>query len=431
LAMSTGMGACCCCLCAALVIAGGVMLVYQRLVPTDEGKSGDLAFAGSVVLVIAAGTFLCGFCACCFSLVAACASGGGDGDLAGLLGSSSEDEDPSDVKVKFKRLNDSFDRAEEVLNTVHLNVIGDMKEVKEAQKKEEENRKEKEKENREELEARVKKDLESGLTTDLMRRNYRPIAFFVRFDGDMMLHHTLDVLRKQVSIIVNCGRAGVDRAVVLVTSPGGAVSPYGLASSQLVRIRKAGIHLVVCVDTVAASGGYMMASVGDVINAAPFAMLGSIGVLTQIPNFQRFLNKHDIDAYLFTAGKHKRTVDLIGDVTEEGKAKLKEELNEIHRVFKDHVALARPALQETIEDVATGEVWLGVQAKERGLVDAIMTSDEYLESIYREYEIIEIVEKRKKKGAFSALKAVARTVKGMVEGAAPVNGQGRHMAAMP
>ena len=102
---------------------------------------------------------------------------------------------------------------------------------------------------------------------------------------------SMELLRKQVSIIVNCGRAGVDRAIVVVTSPGGAVSPYGLAASQLVRIRKSGIELIVCVDTVAASGGYMMASVGDLILAAPFAIIGSIGVVTQIPNFQRFLNK--------------------------------------------------------------------------------------------------------------------------------------------
>jgi serine protease SohB len=206
-----------------------------------------------------------------------------------------------------------------------------------------------------------------------------------------------------VGMVVHCARPGVDQAVIVLTSPGGAVSSYGLAASQLIRLRKAGIKLVACVDTVAASGGYMMAAVADVIYAAPFSVIGSIGVVTQIPNVQRFLNKHDIDAYLFTAGKHKRTIDIIGDVTDEGKAKLQEELDEIHRAFKDHIALARPKVRETIEDVATGEYWLAVHAKEKGLVDDILTSDEYLESIAKENEIIELVEKKKKSSVLSGL----------------------------
>ena len=192
--------------------------------------------------------------------------------------------------MQLRRLNGRYEKAEIAINKIHLDVIGQMKEVKETQKKEEKDRKDEEKKKQKELEDRVKVDLESGLTTQNMRRNYRPIAFLVRFHGDMMLS-SMELLRKQVSIIVNCGRAGVDRAIVVVTSPGGAVSPYGLAASQLVRIRKSGIELIVCVDTVAASGGYMMASVGDKLLAAPFAIIVSIGVVTQVPNFQRFLNK--------------------------------------------------------------------------------------------------------------------------------------------
>jgi len=113
-----------------------------------------------------------------------------------------------------------------------------------------------------------------------IRRGYRPIAFLIRFDGGLFSdasHECAELLRKQVSIVVNCGRPGIDRAVVIVTSPGGEVALYGLAASQLIRIRKAGIHLVSCVDTVAASGGYMMAAVADRINAAPFSIIGSIG----------------------------------------------------------------------------------------------------------------------------------------------------------
>ena len=386
-AMIASSGACCCCICAALIVAGGTMLAYEKFARPDDAQGSvsneRLALAGVIVLILAGASFLIGCCSFCFGCASACAypAGGGGGALGGLGTSGEQYEDGHrDVKVQFRRLNDRYEKAADALDSVHLNVIGGMKEVREAQKKEDIKRKEEEKKKREELEKRVQKDLEAGLTVANMRRNYRPVAFLIKFEGDMMASN-MELLRKQVSIVVNCGRSGVDRAVVVVTSPGGAVSPYGLAASQLVRIRKAGIQLIVCVDTVAASGGYMMASVGDTVCAAPFAVIGSIGVVTQIPNFQRFLNKHDIDAFVFTAGKHKRTVDVIGDVTEEGKDKLKSELEDMHRAFKDHVALARPKLKDRIEEVATGEYWVAVQAKELGLVDEIMTSDEYLESI--------------------------------------------------
>ena len=112
----------------------------------------------------------------------------------------------------------------------------------------------------------------------------------------------------------------------------------------------------------------MMASVADKICAAPFAVVGSIGVVTQIPNFQRFLNEHKVDAYLCTAGEYKRTIDIIGDVTEEGKAKMTEQLDDIHAAFKDHVSLARPKLKDAMEEVGTGEHWLAIQAKEKGQI---------------------------------------------------------------
>jgi len=138
-----------------------------------------------------------------------------------------------------------------------------------------------------------------------------------------------------------------------------------------------------------------------------------VRVVTQIPNFQRFLNKHDIDAYLVTAGKYKRTIDIIGEVTEEHKAKLQEELDDMHRAFMDHIALARPKLLETIEEVATGEYWLAVHAQEKGLVDEVMTSDEYLESISEENDIIEIVEMKRKSLLWSAthIKSVVANMK--------------------
>jgi len=309
-------------------------------------------------------------------------------------------------------------RAEAGLEQVRLDVVGHMKEIKEAQSKEEKEKKGGEKKNREDLEKRVKRDLKAGMSVKEIRQLYRPVVFYMVFDGDVLVSD-LELLRKQVSLVISLGKRGHDQCVISVTSPGGAVSQYGLAASQLVRIRKAGIHLTVCVDTVAASGGYMMASVADKICAAPFAVVGSIGVVTQIPNFQRFLNEHKIDAYLCTAGNYKRTIDIIGDVTDEGKAKLTEQLDDIHIAFKDHVALARPKLKDSIDEVGTGEHWLAIQAKEKGLVDDIMTSDEYLESICDTFDIIEILEKKQKKPGMASLLehfgAAARGVKSIVE----------------
>lgn len=250
----SGFGACCCCACAALVVSGGVLLAYERF--SEGAGNNDLLLAGSIVLAAAAGAFLLGCCGCFFSCAAACApppggGEGGGGGSAGLLfggdafGGHGDEDDHHNVKLQLRRLNDRYERAERALNSIHLNVIADMKEVREAQKNEEKARKDEEKRKREELEDRVKRDLEAGLTTNAMRRNYRPVAFFVRFHGDTTLSSSMELLRRQVSLIVNCGRAGVDSAVVVVTSPGGVVSPYGLAASQLVRIRKAGIKLVV------------------------------------------------------------------------------------------------------------------------------------------------------------------------------------------
>ncbi|KAL3904123.1 MAG: hypothetical protein SGILL_010190, partial [Bacillariaceae sp.] len=384
------MGAVCCCMTVGLVIAGGIMICYEQY-----KESESFLLIGTILIVLAVGACLCGCC----SLFLGMATDGfdmGSGSSSSGSGSSTKGhQNHNEVKVRLRRLNDRYEKgclnAENSLVRVRMDVIGQMKDVKEAAKKEAKDKKEKEKKKRDELEERVKKDIEAGVPVKEIRKKYRPVTFFVEFHGDMMVSK-LELLRKQVSVIVNLAKPGHDKCVVSLTSPGGAVSQYGLAASQLVRIRKAGIHLTVCVDSIAASGGYMMASVADKIYAAPFAVVGSIGVVTQIPNFQRFLNEHKIDAYLMTAGDYKRTIDVIGDVTEEGKAKMTEQLDDIHIAFKDHVALARPALREKIEEVGTGEHWLAVQAKEKGLVDEIMTSDEYLESISSDYDIIEILE---------------------------------------
>jgi serine protease SohB len=197
----------------------------------------------------------------------------------------------------------------------------------------------------------------------------------------------VEQLRDQISFLLQIAQPA-DEIVVRLTSPGGAVPHYGLASSQIERLKRAGLRCVVCVDTVAASGGYMMAAVADKIIAAPFAIIGSIGVVAGIPNFHRILKKNEVDYHLFTAGKYKRTVTPFTEVTEEGKQKLQDDLTAIHEAFKKLIKDGRPDVD--IEAIATGEYWLASDAKEKGLVDEIMTSDDYLCSKLDECEIIEI-----------------------------------------
>jgi serine protease SohB len=179
-----------------------------------------------------------------------------------------------------------------------------------------------------------------------------------------------------------------DEVLVKVESPGGLVHGYGLAASQLQRIRDAEVPLTIAVDKVAASGGYMMACVADRILAAPFAVIGSIGVLAQLPNFHRLLKKNDIDFELFTAGEYKRTVTMFGENTEKGREKFTEELEKTHELFKDFVSMHRPQLE--ISKVATGEVWYGQQAVSEGLVDELMTSDSFVQQHLKDWDVFEV-----------------------------------------
>ena len=177
-----------------------------------------------------------------------------------------------------------------------------------------------------------------------------------------------------------------DEVVVRLESGGGVVHGYGLAASQLQRIREQKIPLTVAVDKVAASGGYLMACVADQIIAAPFAIIGSIGVLAQLPNLHRLLKKHEIDFEQIYAGEYKRTLTLFGENTDKAREKMREELEETHGLFKDYVKVQRPDLD--IEKVATGEHWLATRALELGLVDRLQTSDDYLMAARRDAQLI-------------------------------------------
>jgi serine protease SohB len=199
-------------------------------------------------------------------------------------------------------------------------------------------------------------------------------VFVLNFHGDIKASG-LDNLREEITTVLSLAKTS-DEVVVKLESGGGMVHSYGLASSQLTRITKKQIPLTVSVDKVAASGGYMMACVANKIIAAPFAILGSIGVVAQLPNFHKLLKKNDIDYEMFTAGEYKRTVTMFGENTDKSRAKFVEEIEDTHVLFKEFVTEHRP--QVDIAKVATGEVWFGRRAKDIQLIDEIETSDEYL-----------------------------------------------------
>ncbi|MBF8746831.1 MULTISPECIES: protease SohB [Pseudomonas] len=211
-------------------------------------------------------------------------------------------------------------------------------------------------------------------------------VFVLDFDGDIKASAT-ESLRNEITALLTLATPR-DEVVLRLESGGGLVHSYGLAASQLARIRQAGIPLTVCIDKVAASGGYMMACIGEKIVSAPFAVLGSIGVVAQLPNVNRLLKKHDIDFEVLTAGEYKRTLTVFGENTEKGREKFQEDLDVTHQLFKDFVTRYRPQLH--IDEVATGEVWLGVAALNRKLVDELRTSDEYLSDRAREANLFHV-----------------------------------------
>lgn len=266
---------------------------------------------------------------------------------------------------------------------------------------------EKAKEQREAIVKQIEEDLEAGLSVARVKQKLQPRCFVLDFDDTGVRRppgatkRIIAQFTDAISILL-ATVSPYDEVVVKITSPGGAVTEYGLASSQLLRLRKAGIATTVCVDTVAASGGYMMACVADKVVASPFAMLGSIGVVAGMPNVHKLLKKNDVEYLMFTAGKFKRTVTALTENTEEAKAKFQEQLEDIHTAFAGHVETNRGQLSAA--EVATGEAWLACQAVEKGLVDDLMTSDEYLRSKMERYEVIEVKPKAAKKpGVFQSL----------------------------
>ncbi len=221
----------------------------------------------------------------------------------------------------------------------------------------------------------------------------RKRLFVIEFTGDIRASE-VSALRVLVTILLMEIREG-DQVLVKLDNAGGLVSEHGLAASQLARIRDKGIPLTIAVDKVAASGGYLMACVGERIIAAPFAVVGSIGVLAELPNFHRLLERHGVDFELHTAGEHKRTLTLFGENTDEGRQKLREQLEETHALFKSFVATYRPSLD--LDRIGTGEYWHGQRAVELGLVDAIQTSDDFLLAASEDMDLLKLKYTARKK----------------------------------
>ncbi len=270
--------------------------------------------------------------------------------------------------IVVEKLNDQFEHTKDAVNAIML----DKKVHKQALK---------EKHKKAKQDARSQRD-----------KPAKPRLFVLDFKGDIRATGTAS-LREEVSAIL--GVANKDDAVLLrLENAGGAVHEHGFAASQLLRLKAQGLKLTVAVDKVAASGGYLMACVADQILAAPFAIIGSIGVLAQLPNFHRLLESKGIDYEQVTAGRFKRTLTMFGQNTDEARAKMQAELEEIHELFKAQIVEHRA--QVDIESVATGEHWYGLQAIERKLIDSIQTSDDYLQGQIDDVDIYRIEFKRKK-----------------------------------
>ena len=288
---------------------------------------------------------------------------------------------------EFESLNDAFEKETAKFESlVKGHSYFPSKAMKLLRKQYKKEQKEKQKKNKQEDQEKIDQIAKALETSNLqeVEHEYMKKTYVIDFEGDILAKPTT-LLRQQISFILSVA-SKQDEVVVRLGSPGGGVPQYGLAASQLERIKLANIRLVVCVDIVAASGGYLMASVADWICAAPFAYIGSIGVVAGIPNVNRLMKKNDIDYHLFTAGQYKRTVTPFTEVTEEGKEKFQESLVEVYGQFCRHITKFRPDVE--IEQVATGEFWLAEQAKEKGLVDEITSSDDYLTEQAKERHVI-------------------------------------------
>lgn len=280
--------------------------------------------------------------------------------------------------IELQKINDLHDSFKDVFNQVQMGEQSFMKkkqaDMKAKRKQEKKEQKSKKKQTAKE------KSTDADETTESDRKKK---LYVLNFEGDIQASQVSALRNEITAVLVDATKD--DEVLVGVQSPGGLVHAYGLAASQLLRIRRAGIKLTVAVDQVAASGGYLMATVADRIIAAPFALVGSIGVIAELPNFNRLLQKHEIDYEVLTAGEHKRTLTIFGENTEAGRSKFMEEIEDVHQLFREFVTENRPNVED--DKVKTGEAWYGQRAIELNLIDEILTSDQYILDACKERDV--------------------------------------------
>lgn len=279
---------------------------------------------------------------------------------------SGRGKEKSKGRIEIKKINDKYKDMANILNETILS--------------------------KEQLKKIAKNEKQQKKSTKKQLAEAKQRIFVLNFEGDIKASEVAS-LREEITAVLTVANSS-DEVFILLHSSGGIVHGYGLAASQLMRLKKRAIPITVSVDKVAASGGYMMACVANHIIAAPFAILGSIGVLAQLPNFHRLLKKSNIDYELFTAGEFKRTVTMFGENTDSARAKFRDELEDTHALFKEFVSENRPKLD--IGHVSTGEYWHGTRALALNLVDEIMTSDDYLLDRSKNTDIFEVTYTRKK-----------------------------------
>ncbi len=293
--------------------------------------------------------------------------------VAGVVAISQRRRDRGDDgSVEARLLNERYEEQQEPIRAVVEEPFATKARMKE--------KKRVEKQKKKEMKKAAKDD------SDQSGEASRARTFIIDFEGDMQASQVAQ-LREEISAILPLATS-TDEILVRVESGGGVVHGYGLAASQLLRIKEAGIPLIVSVDKVAASGGYMMACVADTIIAAPFAIIGSIGVVAQLPNFHRLLKKNDIDFELHTAGEYKRTLTVFGENTDKAREKFQADIDDVHDLFKQFVAEHRSVV--SIDEVSTGEYWFGQRALEKRLVDRLCTSDSYLMEKSADRDLVEV-----------------------------------------
>lgn len=300
-----------------------------------------------------------------------------------IVGAGTKTKKDPEGQVEVRRLNDHYEDIKDLMQVTLL----EEDEYKAVLKEEKKKHKAEAKAKKAALKLASKQaDVSAVETQENPVEKVEKRVFVINFDGDVRASATA-ALREEITALLTIARP-VDEVVVRLESGGGMVHSYGLAASQLQRITNASIPLTVCVDMVAASGGYMMACVANKILAAPFAILGSIGVVAQLPNFHRLLKKNDIDFEMLTAGEYKRTLTMFGENTDKARQKFVDELEDVHGLFKRFVSTHRA--QVDVDAVSTGEVWFGQQAIDNKLIDEIMTSDEYITAQYADAQVFEM-----------------------------------------